>query len=218
MQACAEDLMEDLSNEALFAIAQEASQRFIEFLKAESQALKAIIDIKNEDHNVAHHGVNVSAIAISIAEQLEIATERPMQMASLSTSCLMHDLEHVYTPVTLSVPEDQLSGNEKSIYKRHCRKGAQRIEKIEFYDQIIRDIILYHDEKIDGSGQMGKKEKELDPLVFVAATANVFDHLITQNKMTPKQALKHMLVDRIGILPLDCMKALQAALKKADLV
>ena len=218
IQAAAENLMEDLENEALYSITQEASARFLDFIRKEPKALKAIVEIKNDDYNVAHHGVNVSAIALSIAEHMGIAAERPMQMASLSTSCLMHDLEHTYTPVTLSVPESKLSTNEKAIYGLHCINGADRIKEVHFYDPIICDIVLYHDEKIDGTGLMGKKEKELDPLVFVAATANVFDHLITQNKMSPKEALKHMLVDKMGVLPLECMKALQAVLKKAEML
>ena len=110
-----------------------------------------------------------------------LAAERPMEMKSLSTACLIHDLEHTYTPITLSVPEEKLSSNEKAIYSRHTVNGADRLSDSHFYDKLIRDIILYHDERIDGSGTIGKKEKELDPLVFVAATANTFDHLLTLN-------------------------------------
>lgn len=218
IQACAEDLMEDLENEALYSITQEASARFFSFLKTEPEALKAIIEIKNEDYNVAHHGVNVSAVALAIAEEMGVAEERPMQMASLSTACLMHDLEHTYTPVTLSVPEEKLSSNERALYSRHCVNGAERIKEIHYYDKLIQQIVLFHDEKIDGSGALGKKEKELDPIIFIAATANIFDHLITQNKMTPKEALKNMLVEKMGILPLSCLKALQNVLKKTNLL
>jgi hypothetical protein len=78
--------------------------------------------------------------------------------------------------------------------------------------------VSFHEEKIDGSGFAGKKEKELDPLVLVAATANSFDHYLKYGHLDPKEALKKILIDKMGLYPLDVMRALQEALKKSGAI
>jgi putative nucleotidyltransferase with HDIG domain len=214
LQATAEDLMEDPSNDGTYRIALESAQQFRNFLIKEPESLSALLKIKNADQNVAHHGVSVSSLALSMAHELGLMEARPMQMDPLVVGCLIHDLEHNHNNINLLVNPSSLSRNEYEIYARHSEQGAERIRPYAFYDKLVSDIIVFHEEKMDGSGFIGKREKELDTLVLIAATANAFDHYLKYGQMELKEGLKNILIDKMGLYPLEIMRALQDALKK----
>lgn len=218
LQATAEDLIEDLSNDGTYRIAIESSQQFRNFLQKEPEALAALLRIPNPDHNIAAHGVLVAALSVAMATELELAESRPMQMDPLVVGCLLHDLEHHFNNINLQVAPNQLSKPEYAIYARHSELGAERLRPHTFYDALISSIVCNHEEKMDGSGVLGKKEKDLNALVWVAAAANAFDHYLKYERLEPKEALKKMLIDKMGVYPLEVMRALQEALKKRNVI
>lgn len=218
LQANAEDLMEDLSNDGTYRIAIESAQQFRQFMATEPEALNALLKIKNTDHNVAHHGVTVSSLALGIAEESGLLEQRAMQINAMVVGCLIHDLEHTYNNLDLMTEPARMARNEFEIYLRHSELGAARLNEYPFYDKIVRDIVCYHEERIDGSGFLGKKERDLDPLVLVAATANSFDQYLKYGQHDPREALRRILIDKMGIYPLELMKALQDCLKRRGVI
>jgi putative nucleotidyltransferase with HDIG domain len=213
LQSAAEDLIEDTESQAFYQVALEASGRFKKFFLSEPNTLAHMLNQKNLDFSVAHHSVVVSALSLAICSEMKLMESYPMKMEPMTVGALLHDIEHCFNNINFAVPPEQLTQIEKTIYNRHAIEGAKRIAEIHFYDKLVLDIINYHEEKIDGSGQHAMREKDLSPLVFVVATANAFDHLLLYQNMTPKDALKKMLIEKMGVFPLDCMKGLQEALK-----
>lgn len=218
IQAATEDLLEEIDNEAHGRVAEEASKRFRSFLASNPPALKLLLEIPNQDFNVAQHGVTVAGLALQLAEQMGHAESKALQMPAFSIGCLVHDIEHHFTPVTLTVPTDKLSSNERRLYNQHSLAGYERVKDILHLDPLIKEIVQYHDEKIDGSGYYKKKEKDINPLVFVAGTANAFDQIRIREKLNPKEAIKKIMIDKMGVLPLECLKALQEVLKKSKVL
>jgi HD-GYP domain-containing protein (c-di-GMP phosphodiesterase class II) len=218
VQATAEDLMEDPLSQEFYGVALEAAKRFSKFLFSEPEALKAMLDIKNLDFSVAHHGVNVAALALVIAEDLKLTETNPMQIDFLVLGCMIHDIENNYHNIDLTVDPKKLGKTEKQIHARHPIDGYTRIRKVHFYDPTVLDIVMKHDEKIDGSGPLHLLQDDIPPLVQVAATANMFDRLLTYDGLAPKEALKKLLIDEMGSLSLESMRALQNGLKKRALI
>lgn len=218
LQAAAEELMEDPSNQASYAVAIEGARRFNKFLREEPMAIKPIIGFPNVDYSVAHHGVTVATLSLAVADEMKFTESRPMQMETLATGCMIHDIEHNFNHINLSIPPEKLTGAEKIRYESHGIAGFERLKDFHFYDPMVRDVIRYHEEKIDGTGPMKLKLKNTDPLVVIAAAANAFDHYFTYEKLDVKDALKRMLIDKMGLVDLDTMKALQEVLKKRSLV
>jgi len=218
LQANADDLMDEPSNSDLYGVTVAGAKRFARFFFSEPASLKALLEIKNLDYSVAHHGVIVCALALAIAEDMTLTESRPMQIESLSVGCLIHDIEHNFNSLNRSLHPNLLTGTDKTTYAKHAKDGAARIRTEHFYDPLISDIVEYHDEKIDGSGGHKLKEKDLDPMVMIASAANHFDHYLTYENLSPKDALKKMLIDQMGQLPLVVMKALQNALKSREII
>jgi HD-GYP domain-containing protein (c-di-GMP phosphodiesterase class II) len=132
LQASAEDLMEDLANDGNYKIALESAKQFKIFLDKEPHALDSLLRIKNNEQNIAHHGVNVSSLALGIATELGLTESRPMQMDTLVVGCLIHDVEHNFNNLSLQKDPSELSRNEFEIYVRHADEGANRIRKYFF--------------------------------------------------------------------------------------
>jgi response regulator RpfG family c-di-GMP phosphodiesterase len=214
MQAAAEDLMDDLSSQTFYQVAIESAQRFRKFFYSESNCLQHIINLKNIDFSISHHAVSVAALSLAIAEAMGLAESRPMQLDALVVGCLLHDLEHNFNSIDFSVNPKVLTTAEKTLHSRHAIEGAKRIQDIPFYDPLVSDIINYHEETGDGSGQNAMREKDLDTFTFVAATANAFDHYLLYDNINHKDALRKILIDKLGVYPLDHMRALQKALKE----
>lgn len=218
MQSAAEDLIENLDDDVKYKLAIQGAKRFLEFILNDPEALKSVLRVRNEGFQAAQHGVAVSALAVAIAEELGVVRERPMQMDMLTVGCMIHDLEHHLTLFHHAYPEAEIAKDTGKLYAHHTSRGADRVQKLGHIDPIIENIIRYNDEKTDGTGPYGKTQDNLDPMVFIAAAANSFDHYVTQQKIPAKDALKKMLVDKMGVYPLETLKALQGALKKRGMV
>lgn len=212
-QAAAEDVMENPDSEAFYYVAKDGSQKFAEFIKKESKALESLLKIPNQDKSVSHHGVTVATIATGLATKLGLADQIPMNLLVLG--CLIHDIEHQHTESPLSKRRSEMSTDEAATYELHPYNGASRVKDLNFYDKSVINIILQHEEFIDGSGfPKGTLENELDPLSILASTANSYDRLVSFYSMPPKDALKALLIENMGLHPLPQLQSLQNVLKE----
>ncbi len=218
LQAVAEDVIESPDAAAFYQVALDGAKRFVKFFKEEPESLAAILNMKNYDFSIAHHGVIVAALALAICQENGLAEERPMQLEALVLGSLIHDIEHNYNNLNRSVKQELYSRPEKLIYLRHCTEGYERIKEFHHFDPLVREIVLNHEEKLDGSGPRKRREKDLDPFAMVVGAANTFDLLLTYEDVNPKEAMKKLLIDRMGALQLDAMKGLQSALKKRGII
>lgn len=212
-QAAAEDAMDHPDSQAFYQAAKHGSKRYIDFILKEKEALKAVLDIENTDHSLSHHGVTVSTIAIGIADRLGMTEMYPL--SHLALGCLLHDIELYHSGLNVARSLSDFPEGELDIYRKHPLAGVQRLKNCDFYDQSVYSIIKQHEEFIDGSGfPLGLKENEIDPLALLASTANSYDRLVSFEKNPPKEALKKLLIDKLGLHPLTHLQALQDVLKE----
>lgn len=218
LQTCAQELIDNVEDPVKYSIAIEGSKRFVKFMDKETEALRSLLSHKNYEFSITHHGVHVAAIACELARYLGYTASMPMQIPAMIIGCLIHDIEHNYNHIDISVPIENLSAPEMRLYNAHGVQGKSRLNDIPFYDPLILDIILHHDTKIDKEPPSPRDKKEKNPLVHVAATANMYDYYVTRYKLSPKDALKKMLIEEVGALPLECLKGLQDVLKKREIL
>ncbi len=211
-QAATEDVLENPESEAFYSVAKDSSGRFAEFIKAEQKSLAAMLKIPNTDQSVSHHGVTVATIAVGLAEKLGFAESQSLNLLVLGS--LIHDIEHQHHPVPLNIAPKDRTPEDQALYELHPYNGAMRIKDLKFYDKTVINIILQHEEFIDGSGFPKKtREEDLDPMSLVVGTANSYDRMVSFFGMTPKEALKTLLIQKMGLHPLPHMQHLQAVLK-----
>lgn len=213
LQTATEEMISDLGDATKLSVAQEGARRLGKFLQEEPKALKVLLSFDNEQQNLAHHGVKVAALAYVLSDHLGYRESKALKIPAFLCACLIHDLEHHYTSMNLTVQTEELSEAESKIYKRHAQSGAERLLGFDFYDPLIIDVIQFHEGKTAAAPLTQKKHRDLDPLVFIAAASNMYDQLVSRQKLSPREALRKMLIDGMGSLPLECLKGLQEVLK-----
>lgn len=216
-QSAAELYMEDLNDQMAYEHARSSAQRFVEFLEREPLGAQAILKMTNSDKSITHHGVNVATLSSAMAIAANLRDTQTIHLLALG--CFIHDIEHFHTDFDISRPISSLSPQELQVYKSHPMEGARRFQTATFVDQLVHRIILEHEENIDGSGfPKGLREEDMDPLIMIAATANAYDRLVAFEKMDPKDALKTLLIDKMGVYPLKFLQIIQDVLKAQNLV
>lgn len=218
-QANAEEVMENPEDKHSYSVAKEGSEKYVNFILNNHDAMKSVLAIQNLDNDLAHHGVTVSTLAIGIAKEMGYIEEQSSKMDQLVLGALLHDFEHFHNQVPFEKPVADMTDEQREIYYRHPANGVQRLQSIEHFDKLVLQIIAQHEELIDGSGFPSKMlEKDIDPLVLAVSTANAFDRYITFQNIAVKDALKAMLIDKMGLYPLAQMRALQTTLKNQGVI
>lgn len=216
-EAAAEQFMEQPASEVAYNHVRSAVARFVRFLSETPNSLPAILKIENPNASITHHSVNVATIAMFMTMNTE-HRDSP-QLPTLALGALLHDIDHMSSGVDITKPIKQMSKEELAGYKEHPMRGAQKLQSVTFPDQLVMNVILQHEEACDGTGfPKGLLEKDIDPLVLYASTANAYDRLVSFNKMSPKDAMKDLLIDKMGLLPLPLLQVLQNILKNAQLI
>jgi HD-GYP domain-containing protein (c-di-GMP phosphodiesterase class II) len=95
------------------------------------------------------------------------------ELLALSTGAILHD--NALTEYILAEREGK---KHDPAMKLHCELGQRNMETLGF-GEVIRDMLLYHHEKADGSGPFGKKEGEFPlsaEIISIADYLDVFYH------------------------------------------
>lgn len=212
-QSNAEAVMENPSDELVYSEAKESALKFVEFLQAEGDAFSHIMQLENVDQNIAHHGVTVSTLAVALAKRLGLSDKKQLQLLTLGA--LIHDIEHFYSGVSIARPLKDFSSQELEVYKKHPTLGGQRVQDKKHFDQSVINIIVQHEEYIDGKGwPQGLTESKMDPLAVITASANALDRLICFEEVPQKEATKQLMLTGVGKYPLDHIKILGDIMSK----
>lgn len=211
-QAASEQYMEDPQYEFSYNHMKSSVQRFAEFLTKSPATAYTMVRLKNTDQSISQHSVNVAALSTLVA--LNSKYKDSAKIPLLATGCMIHDLEHFATGFNVGRPLKDMPKNELTLYKEHPLKGATRIQTAGFMDQLVINVVLQHEEDCIGSGfPKGLFEKDMDPLVLVAASVNAFDRLVSFEGLKIRDAMKHMFLDKLGSYPLDLIQVLQRLVK-----
>ena len=118
------------------------------------------------------HSVDVAMISLMIANQLGYAED---DLLNLGLGTLLHDVGKLLVPKSILEKPGALSEAEMMIIKQHCDLGISSIERFDL-PKAYTDIILYHHEKMDGSGYpRGIKGDEISQNIRIVMIADAID-------------------------------------------
>ncbi len=208
-QASAESLMESPTSQMAYSSAKEGVGHFVNFLLTENEALKSLMDMDMTDENsVAQHGVAVSTTAVALATKLGWKDQQELTLVALGA--LVHDIGHVEMGYDITQDPSKLSAEARRSYEKHPIVGADLVKSLRHFDSTVINIILEHEEMINGQGFPNKlTEKKLDPSSMVVAVCNTLDRIVRYNQLKPVDAGKKLLIDMIGRYPLNYLQTLQ---------
>ncbi len=218
LQATAEDLMESPTDMSLFVSAKKHAEKFVKLFAVEPAILNIFLNLKNTDFSVSHHEVTVAALALAISFEMGLAETHALKIVPMVLGALLHDIEHTYNNINFSVPANKLTKAEQHLHREHAMAGYERLNQASHFDPTTLIVVSEHEENIDGSGPRGKNERHLDLMSMVVSAANSFDHYLLYEDIAPKEALKKMLIDKMGLVHLEAMRGLQEALKKRGII
>jgi len=153
------------------------------------QAIKSLsIICELKDPYTSGHMNRVSYIAKLIGRHLKLTNN---EIRYLHIGGLLHDIGKVAVPIEILNKPSKLSINEFNLIKEHSEHGYEIIKDIPFdliYEYDIKQLILNHHERLDGSGYPNALNKDsIDELVRILSISDLIESV---SSMRPyRQAL-----------------------------
>lgn len=158
--------------------------RHIEKLREISEQVILLITKLSEfrDPYIVGHQKNVAEIAVKIAKKMKLSYE---QIEIIKYASLLHDIGKMILPIELLMKPTKLTTNEFEIIKEHPKIGYDLIKDIDF-SYPIKEIILQHHERLDGSGYPSKlKKDEIILEAKIVSVADVIDAMVSHRPYRP---------------------------------
>lgn len=128
--------------------------------------------MREYDDETYIHSMNVALICNVLARWLRF-DEAEIRLATISG--LLHDIGKTQIPDAIIQKPGKLTSLEYNVVKHHPQKGYEMIKDSHFPD-CIKNAVLMHHEKCDGSGYpKGLSREQIDPYAKLVAVADVYD-------------------------------------------
>lgn len=187
-------------NEELKKLCLMAEDMILEAVNEETLNDK-IVEIREGGADVYEHSMQVCTLATMLALKLGLGKE---MVQDVLKGGLLHDIGLRYITVPYeNVNIAALPKSSVAEYKRHTLEGYQALEKEAWISFNMKEILLYHHERIDGSGYPLKLSEDRIRLpVRIVSVCDAFDEKlrgIGRERCRLQEAVEY-LRDNRGIL------------------
>ena len=166
----------------------KVADEMITDILSEPEIMYNVSCVREKSNALYLHSMNVAAISTLIALRAKLSKKRVKDVA---IGALLHDIG--FMTVTTDIGDLILDNCEEKIRKEimhHVIYGYTDVEKKEWVTKTVKDIILHHHERLDGSGYpFHKKAEHLKQEVRIVSLCDQFDSMIYGNLM-PRYRVK----------------------------
>ena len=178
-------------------------------LSQEGRSLIDINDLKSYDEYTYHHSLSVSVVSIAIAQYLGFSNRGLTQIGKCA---LMHDIGKTKIPLEIINKKSKLDDDEFEVIKNHPPEGYRYLSERSIGDEEIWEGVLYHHEKIDGTGYpMGLMGEDIPIMSRIISVADVYDALTSvrpyRNPMQPADAMEYIMGGATSAFDFDVVAA-----------
>ena len=154
---------------------QGVANRIIDEVISTKGIAERVFDIKERDASVYDHSLTVCVLSILTAIKLNVSKEK---LHDIATGSLLHDIGLQYLPMKYENKElGEYTSVEKEDYKKHPIYGYSVLSDENWLSEISKKIVLYHHERMDGSGYpMQIRELQLE--TSIVQVCDSFDEMI----------------------------------------
>jgi putative nucleotidyltransferase with HDIG domain len=214
MEVCFHTGMDNLALSRLQVVADD----IVKCLEDDPRAVVHIQSLVDHDMYTYFHSTGVGILSVAMAKALGETNQDTLRGFALGG--LLHDIGKRQTPLHVLNKNGPLLDSEWELMKRHPEDGHRAVEGLAV-PQMVRDIVLYHHEKRDGSGYPFKLKGDAIPMPSqLVCIADIFNALTTtrsyHQKRTRFEALMLMKHEMQNKLWPDGFKALILALTQNE--
>ena len=136
--------------------------------------------LKNKDYETYIHSLRVKDLTndmINIMNTFAVTDYSEKERMIICKGAILHDIGKLYIDLEILKKADVLSDDEMRHMSQHTRLGYEAV-KDELSDdehEVIKNICLYHHERLDGKGY--EKKSELPMYLQIVSVCDVFDAL-----------------------------------------
>lgn len=144
--------------------------------------VKDLFDVMGEmlgsrDFYSWEHSLRVAAISRRIGLHQGLSSE---ELEALEMGCLIHDIGKIAIPDDILLKPGRFSNIDRRIMNMHPTIGARYLAA-RYPDDRVTEIVLYHHERLDGSGYpAGLKGDDIGPMVRIVSVADTYEALIAK--------------------------------------
>lgn len=161
-------------NDELMELSQTADHIITNILE-EEEVVEKIYDIKERSSDIYEHSISICSLATLTALKLKLSKEK---VHDIGVACLLHDLGLRYLTIEYADQDiATLSKIELAEYMKHPLYGYSALKDENWISNVVKNIILYHHEKLDGTGYP-LKAKEIPFETQIVNICDTFDEMI----------------------------------------
>lgn len=180
-------------------------------------ALTSALDAR--DRETEGHSMRVTQMSLVLAKILGMSDK---QLEVLERGALLHDIGKIGISDTILHKPGKLSEAEWVEMRKHPDIGARIVSGIPFLQDAI-PVILYHQERWDGSGYpVGLKGQEIPLLARIFAVVDTFDALTSirpyRTRISPQEAAQYIKEQAYIQYDPDVVRALHKALDEGSIL
>lgn len=161
-------------NEDLMELCETADNIIVSIVQ-EDEVAEQVFDVKERSADIYEHSLSICTMAVLTALKMNMPSN---VVHDIGVGCLLHDiglryLAIEYTDENLSA----LSEGDMAEYKKHPVYGYSALKDENWISDISKSIILYHHERLDGSGYP-LRASSLTEAIQIVTVCDTFDEMI----------------------------------------
>lgn len=162
------------NNEDLEELSRTAD-RIINTILEEDQVVEKVYDIKQRNADLYEHSTFICSLAILTALKMDLSAEK---IHDIGVACLLHDIGLRYQTCDFyNRDSEEMSLYELAEYKKHPVYGYSVLKDERWLSDISKNIILFHHERMDGSG-FPLKTRDIPLECRIVNVCDAFDEMI----------------------------------------
>lgn len=157
---------------------QMCVQYMIRCISSENKSIHAVLKIMPEEYTLHNHCTNVAIFSAMLGKTLRLSEE---ELGDLVFAALLHDIGKKRIAPSILCKTGYLEEGEYRIMQQHPLYGWEILKDNGVENNVILKGVLYHHEKMDGSGYPEKLHRKMIPRAArIIGLCDAFDALTTK--------------------------------------
>lgn len=153
----------------------EAADNIISTILEEDKVIEKVFDIKERSADIYEHSISICSLAILTSLKLGVEISK---IHDIGVGCLLHDIGLRYMTINYNNQDiSTLNKQELAEYKKHPVYGFSSLKDEKWISDLSKKIILYHHERLDGSGYP-LRTRDIPYECRIVNVCDIFDEMI----------------------------------------